>query len=291
MREAGARLPPLKTVPVGAARAPKKLLAQRALTSVIGKLATLAVIAVAFFGALVGTIYLALRSPEVRVPEIVGKNVSEAESALADAGLGVRTRARRYSAEVKPDTVLDQTPRPGELIKAGQTVAVVLSRAEAREGESSVGVSREEDKKSDAEKAAVENANKPADENRNENRPKRTANANNKNKNANNQNAGGNVNQNVTANSNLNTNLVTNSTGAANTQPTPAPPQPTPAPPTRTETPTPPARNTNTATPREGNANAPAERPRTTSGRNTNTGNRNSAAPARNANRRPTNNQ
>lgn len=254
----------------------------------VGKLATLAVIAVAFFGALVGTIYLALRSPEVRVPEIVGKNVSEAESALADAGLGVRTRARRYSAEVKPDTVLDQTPRPGELIKTGQTVAVVLSRAEAREGESSVGISREEDKKSDAEKkAAAENGNKPPDENRNENRPKRAANANNKNKNANNQNSGGNVNQNATANSNLNTNLVTNGTvGAETTRPQPVPT------PTRTETPPPPARSPTPAPSREGNANAPAERPRVTTGRNTNAGGRSPAAPARgNANRRATNNQ
>ena len=239
-------------------------MAQRALTSIVAKLATLAVIAVAFFGALVGTIYLALRSPEVKVPEIVGKNLSEAESALADAGLGVRTRARRYSKDVQPDTVLDQTPRPGELIKAGQTVAVVLSRAEARAGESSVGVSREEDKKTDAEKAKDEG--KPAEENRNENRPKRAANANNKNKNANNQNAGGNVNRNATANSNLNTNLVTNSTIGAETttlQPTPAP--------TRAETPAPPpARNANAAPPREGNSNAAPERPRTVVNRNAN---------------------
>ena len=261
-------------------------MAQRALTSIVAKLATLAVIAVAFFGALVGTVYLALRSPEVKVPEIVGKNLHDAESALADAGLGVRTRARRYSAEVQPDTVLDQTPRPGELLKAGQTVAVVLSRAEARQGESSVGISREEDKKTDAEKAAAENANKSQENrNENENRPKRTANANNKNKNANNQNAGGNVNQNVTVNSNLNTNLVTNSAGATGATTTP---QPAPTP-TRTETPTP----TRTATPapaREGNSNAPAERPRTINGRNANAGNRNSAAPARNTNRRTGNN-
>ena len=253
-------------------------MAQPALNSVVGKLATLAVIAVAFFGALVGTIYLALRSPEVTVPEIVGKNLSEAEGALAGAGLGVRTRARRFSAEVQPDTVLDQTPRPGDLVKAGQTVAVVLSRAEAREGETSVGVSRPEDKKPEGDKAAAKNENKPAEENRNENqnRQKRNSNNANKNRNSNSQNAGGNVNRSVTVNSNLNANLVTNASGGPPATLVTSSPQTLTLP-----------RNANSAPPREGNANAAADRPRTVGNRNATPGN--TPAPARNANRRPAN--
>ena len=123
--------------------------AQRAIPTVVGKLATLASIAAAFTLALVATIYLSLRSPEVKVPEVTGKSQTEAESLLAEAGLNVRTRARRYSAEVKPDTVLDQAPRSGEMVKSGQTVAIVVSRAEAKAGESSVGIKREEENKNE----------------------------------------------------------------------------------------------------------------------------------------------
>ncbi|MCA1630364.1 MAG: PASTA domain-containing protein [Acidobacteria bacterium] len=166
-------------------------MAQRALPSLIGKLATLATIAVAFLLALVGTIYLSLRSPEVKVPEVVGKTFTDAENALADAGLSVRTRARRYSSEVKPDTVLDQTPHAGDTVKKGQTIAIVLSRAEAKEGESSVGVKKEEEKKAenanDSSSSSASNTN-----NRNENKPKKAANKN-KNANANNANANSNI--------------------------------------------------------------------------------------------------
>lgn len=291
---AGARLSHLK---LRGRRAPgegegRTTLAQRALTSVFSKLATLAVIAIAFFAALVGTIYISLRSPEVQVPEIVGKDINEAENILADAGLNVRRRARRYSAEVKADTVLDQTPGPGVAVKAGQTVAVVLSRAEAKEGESSVGISREDDEaeKKKAEEAKAEEA-KAENRNENQNKPKPAANKN-KNKNANNQNSNAGGNANATANSNLNTNLVTNgATPAATTTPaaTPAPAATPPREPAERNTNTTPApRNTNTSAGRETNANAAPARPRNTNTRNPAAGNRNSS-PARNtnANRRP----
>ena len=259
-------------------------MAQRALPSLVGKLATLATIAVAFLLALVGTIYLSLRSPEVKVPEVVGKTFSDAENALADAGLSVRTRARRFSSEVKPDTVLDQTPHAGDTVKKGQTIAIVLSRAEAKEGESSVGVKKEEDKK--AENAnANESASSEASNanNRNENKPKKTANKN-KNANANNANANSNITAAKNVNSNLNTNLVGNSAGGAED---------------RAGDETPPAANRNAPPPR--NANAPATTPRnananaggalspnSNAGRSRTVTNRNAnAGGARNANRRP----
>jgi hypothetical protein len=260
-------------------------LAQRALPSLIGKLATLVVIAFAFLLALVGTIYLSLRSPEVRVPEVVGKTFSDAENALADAGLSVRTRARRFSAEVKPDTVLDQTPHAGDTVKKGQTIAIVLSRAEAKEGESSVGVKKEEEKKAENENANANGSSSDSSNanNRNENKPKKPT-SKNKNANANNANGNSNITAAKNVNSNLNTNLVGNSAGGAEDR-------------AGDETP---AANRNAAATPPRNANAPANAPRNTNaggaatpnanvGRGRTVTNRNANAGGRNANanRRP----
>src|SRR2546430_2734955 len=104
--------------------------AQRTFPPFFSRLGILLGIAVAFVTGLFGTVYLSLRSPEVKVPEIVGKNYLDAEAALEKAGLKVRKRASRYSADTRPDTVLDQTPHAGEVVKEGSPVAVVTSRAE-----------------------------------------------------------------------------------------------------------------------------------------------------------------
>lgn len=262
--------------------------AQRALPSVAGKLATLAGIAVAFFFALVGTVYLSLRSPEVKVPEVVGKSLAEAESALEQSGLNVRTRARRYSNEVKPDTVLDQAPRAGETVKAGQTVAIVVSRAEAKEGESSVSVKRAEENKNENanqnESASVGNANG----NKNENKPKRAA---NRNRNTNNANANATAGSNV--NSNLSANLTTNSADRANaggTRDTEGSSGVNHNTGERNLNATPP-RNANA--PREPDASGETTRARVVGERNANTGRANANVPRtgtnvnRNTNRRP----
>ena len=85
-------------------------------------------IAIAFTLGLLGAIYLSLRSSETRVPDIVGKNRNSAETTISDAGLNFRVRATRATSEAKPDTVLIQLPRAGEVVKVGQTVAVDISR-------------------------------------------------------------------------------------------------------------------------------------------------------------------
>ncbi|HYE66341.1 MAG TPA: PASTA domain-containing protein, partial [Pyrinomonadaceae bacterium] len=102
-------------------------LVKRAL-SALGKIGIILAIAVAFVVGLTGTIYLSLRSPGVKVPDVVGKDYITGESALNDAGLYIRRRATRASADAQPNIILDQSPRAGEIIKAGQTVAVVVSR-------------------------------------------------------------------------------------------------------------------------------------------------------------------
>lgn len=168
-------------------------------------------IAIAFLFGLATTVYLSLRSPEVTVPEVVGKDRFEAERILGNADLNFRVRATRPSNQVKADTVLFQLPRAGEVVKTGQTVAMDISRA-AKEGEASeAGVT---DQKASEEKA-LENRNTNTSEpamNENENRPKRNKNTN---KNAN-ENANGNT------NTNTNTNRARTVTDAANANSTPA---------------------------------------------------------------------
>ncbi|HEX6729137.1 MAG TPA: PASTA domain-containing protein [Pyrinomonadaceae bacterium] len=139
-------------------------------------------IAIAFLFGVGSTVYLSLRSPEVTVPNVVGKDRFEAEKTLADADLNFRVRATRPSNQAKPDTVLFQLPRPGEVVKAGQTVAMDVSRP-TKEGEAPETVKPPE--------TVSESSN--ANTSTNENRPRR-----NRNQNAN-------ANSNTNANSNANT--------------------------------------------------------------------------------------
>ena len=169
--------------------------------SVVRRLIIVIAIAIVFVLGLATTVFLSLRSPEVKVPEVVGKERSEAERVLGDAGLNFRVRATRPSSQVKADTVLFQLPRGGEVVKVGQTVAMDVSRP-AKEGEAS-DVSAPE--KSPEEKPTNTNEATSA----NENKPKRPRNSN---KNANdNENANGNAlnrngNANRAANANRNSN-------------------------------------------------------------------------------------
>lgn len=155
--------------------------------SALRRMGLVILIAIAFLFGLATTVYLSLRSPEVTVPEVVGKDRFEAERILGIADLNFRVRATRPSNQVKADTVLFQLPRAGEVVKMGQTVAMDISRA-AKEGEASEAVVN--DKKASDEKA-LENRNTNTSEpakNDNENKPKRKKNTNknaNENSNAN----------------------------------------------------------------------------------------------------------
>jgi beta-lactam-binding protein with PASTA domain len=193
----------------------------------LGKIGIVLAIGIAFLSGLAGTVYLSLRSAEVKVPEIIGKDRLAAEAALNDAGLHLRLRGTRYSADAQPNTILDQLPKAGEVIKVGQTVAIVLSRAAAKEGESSMPPNTGE-KQPEAEKPKEnENANKTTtannqneNQNQNQNKEKRTRNKNTNNSNnsnngnANNRNAINANNRNVNASPNTNAenrNVNTNS--------------------------------------------------------------------------------
>jgi len=181
--------------------------------SALRRLSIVIAIAIVFVFGLASSVYLSLRSPEVRVPDVVGKDRFEAENILGDAGLNFRVRAYRPSSEVKAETVVFQLPRPGEVVKAGQTVAMDLSRG-VKEGESSEVVVPE---KTPEDKPGT-NANRNTNETANENKPKRKTTNKNANENSNSVNANSNRNANANrqpANKNANVgnaNTVTNAT-------------------------------------------------------------------------------
>lgn len=170
------------------------------ITSVFRSVAIVIAIAFVFLFGVATTVYLSLRSPEVKVPDVVGKNRFDAEKILADADLKFRIRATRPSNEAQPDTVMFQLPRAGEVVKTGQTVAMDISRV-AKAGESSEKVTPDEPSEN-------RNTNSP---NTNENKPKRPR-PRNTNENAN-ANTNGNANKSINANKPANTNRANTNTG------------------------------------------------------------------------------
>ena len=173
--------------------------------SALRRLGIVIAIAIVFLFGLATTVYLSLRSPEVKVPDVVGKDRFEAEHILGGAGLNYRVRATRPSNQLKADTVLFQVPRAGEVVKSGQTVAMDISRT-AKEGEASEAVVEKpaEEKPADANEASAnenkpkrsKNTNKNANDNANENRNANSNRALNRNANNSNVNAGKNLNSN-----------------------------------------------------------------------------------------------
>jgi hypothetical protein len=228
--------------------------AVRNILSAFGKLGVVALIAVAFAFGLVSTIYLSLRSPDIPVPEIVNQSYFDGERTLARAGLDIRERAKRYKPGVEPGRILDQSPRAGEVIKAGQTVAVVVSRA-PKEGEKPPDEAVAEERRG-------ERGTEGLDQNKNQN-----TNANRRRNTNRNSNGNGNASANSNAGGNANGRGENTNGGGAN-------------------------RSTNA--PRPSNSNANAARPRNSNQSPTNGNTRprttttNSARPAgANANRRP----
>jgi PASTA domain len=189
----------------------------RTVSAVRGLILVVAV-AIAFLFGLATTVYLSLRSPEVKVPDIVGKDRFDAEKILGAARLNFRVRATRPSNQTKADTVLFQLPHAGEIVKAGQTVAMDVSRT-AKEGEAAETAANA---KAPGEAKEPENKNAAGPTaNANENKPKRVRNPNknanensNVNSNARAVNGNGNVNR---ASTNENTSVNRNTNAGANT--------------------------------------------------------------------------
>lgn len=125
-------------------------------------------LAVFLFG-LVGVVYMSLQGAEIKVPEITGKTLNESEKELALLGLKIKKRADRVSAE-KPDTIIEQLPKPGETVKTGQMILVVTSKGG---GEGDLPPSLKTTDEEDAEKIEEMISDKPK-------KPKANSNSNRK---------------------------------------------------------------------------------------------------------------
>jgi beta-lactam-binding protein with PASTA domain len=161
--------------------------------SILGKVGLLVAILAAFIVGLFGTIRLSLHNPEVKVPNIVGKDRATAEAELASVGLSIRQRMTRYVPDKSPNTVLDQTPQPGAIVKKGLPIAVIVARA-PKEGEAP------DENAGDEETPPDETANANSAGNSNASVPKKKP----VNKNANSSNKNGNKNANGNRNANAN---------------------------------------------------------------------------------------
>jgi len=147
---------------------------QRGYTA-LGRLAILAGLAAAFLFGLAGVVYMSLQGTEVKVPEITGKNFNESEKELASLGLKIKKRADRFSTDA-PNTILEQLPRPGETVKTGQMILVVVSKpnGETEPAPSSLKPSIEEDDTDKIEKMISDQPKKKSNSNTNKKKSDKT---------------------------------------------------------------------------------------------------------------------
>ncbi len=102
---------------------------------------------------------MSLQGEEMKVPEIVGKDVAESEKELAALGLKLKKRADRYSKE-KPNTILEQLPKAGDTVKTGQMILVVTSKLNP-DGEEEPATIKKTGDKDDSEKIEELISDKP----------------------------------------------------------------------------------------------------------------------------------
>ncbi len=133
----------------------------------MGKLIIVIVLAAAFLVGMVGVVYMSLQGEEMKVPEIVGKDLGESEKELAALGLKLKKRADRFSKE-KPNTILEQLPKAGDTVKTGQMVLVVTSKLNP-DGEEEPATIKKNDDKDDSEKIEELISDKPKKTNKNTN--------------------------------------------------------------------------------------------------------------------------
>jgi eukaryotic-like serine/threonine-protein kinase len=84
------------------------------------------ILAAAAFLSAITAMRIAIHGREVTMPNLVGKNVSEASGMLQSRGLLLRVADRIYSDQ-PINVVVRQTPTPGLLMKVSQQAHVVLS--------------------------------------------------------------------------------------------------------------------------------------------------------------------
>jgi hypothetical protein len=184
--------------------------------SAFGKLFIVIALAGAFTVGAVGVVYMSLQGEELKVPEIVGKDLVESEKELASLGLRIKKRADRYSTE-KPNTILEQLPKAGDTVKTGQMILVVTSKTNPEGEETPVTIKKNTNEADDSEKIEELISDKPKKSNKtntntNKKKSETTRDVIGNSSNANSNSSNGNSNSNKSnSNSGTNKNTATNS--------------------------------------------------------------------------------
>lgn len=128
--------------------------------SAIGKFFIVLSLAAAFIVGMVGVVYMSLRGEEIKIPEIVGKDVEESEKELAALGLKLKKIANRYSAE-KPNTILEQRPRAGDTAKTGLMISVIVAQPNPEGTEAPAEIKKKSDEEDSIEEIEELISDKP----------------------------------------------------------------------------------------------------------------------------------
>ena len=87
---------------------------------------TLAMIVVFFFAAFL-SMRLAIHGREVNVPNFAGLSDSDAQDLAASLGLNLEVENRFYSAAIPVNSILSQSPQPGDRVRRGWQVRITES--------------------------------------------------------------------------------------------------------------------------------------------------------------------
>jgi hypothetical protein len=68
----------------------------------------------------------------VEMPKLIGVNIEEAKKMLADRGLQITKIDHQFSITQKEDNVINQTPKPGQMVKVDRNITLIVSKGEEK---------------------------------------------------------------------------------------------------------------------------------------------------------------
>ncbi len=90
-------------------------------------LAMVAVVAVLCLGVKFGLDYYTHHGESIAIPDIKHKQFADAEQMLDNLGLNIEVSDSGYVKNLPPDCILEQSPAPGECVKAGHIIYVTIN--------------------------------------------------------------------------------------------------------------------------------------------------------------------
>jgi len=111
------------------------LLPRHGSSNIFKRLLTGALLAGVFFVSAGTVTYLAVRGRTVEVPNVVGKSKEAARKELDDVGLRMDVKSWAHNTQAPADTVSDQSPAAGTVVKTGQIVRVSINLGAAPIGQ------------------------------------------------------------------------------------------------------------------------------------------------------------